>query len=189
MATGFFKAAYLTWFSKPADDRALYRTVKRHRPERILLVGLGDGQRALQLIGLAQRCAGRVQIEVTGVDLFEGRSSDAASRLTLKDAHRKLRDTGAHVKLVPGDPYSALSRTANSLPNVDLMLVDCDQDADSVAQAWFYAPRMLHDASVVLVERSRGVDKKSDQQLRQFDRLDHPTIEQMASLVRVRRAA
>ena len=90
---------------------------------------------------------------------------------------------------MPGDPFSALARTANSLPNVDLMLVDAHQDADSLAQAWFYAPRMLHDTSLVLVERQHGVDKKSGQPISQFERLDLSTIEQLSSSVRPRRAA
>jgi hypothetical protein len=93
------------------------------------------------------------------------------------------------VQLVPGDPYSALARTANSLPDIDLMLVDADQDAESLSQAWFYAPRMLHEESLVLIERLQDAHDASDQPAIQFDRLDRATIEQMASPIRGRRAA
>jgi hypothetical protein len=188
-ATGFFKTLYLTRFSKPVSDRAVYRIVKKVCPERLLLLGLGDARRAVRIVETAQRCAATRDIEITGVDLFEGRPQDATSQLSLKEAHRMLRETGVQVKLVPGDPYSALARTANSLPNIDLMLIDADQDADSLAQAWFYAPRMLHETSLVLVEHAQGVDKKSGHRITRFDRLDRSSIEQMASHVRVRRAA
>jgi hypothetical protein len=188
-ASGLIKALYLTRFSKPASDRVLYRAVAQQRPQRMLLLGLGSGERAVRLIELAQRYADTDEIAVTGVDLFEGRPSEATTQLSLKDAHRRMRDTGAQVQLVPGDPYSALARCANSLPNIDMLLVDADQDTDSLAQAWFYAPRMLHDATLVLVEHEQGVDEKSGRRISQYDRLDRVTIEQMASRVRVRRAA
>ncbi|MCG8585707.1 MAG: hypothetical protein MI757_13455 [Pirellulales bacterium] len=188
-ATGMLKALYLRRFSKPASDRALYRMIKRKRPQRMLLLGLGDGRRAVKMVELAQRYAATDDMLIAGVDMFEGRPADAPTELSLKEAHRSLRDTGTQVQLVPGDPFSALARAANGLPNIDLMLVDADQDADAVARAWFYAPRMLSDTSLVLVEQVIGSDDKSGQPITKFDQLDLAQVEQMATASQGRRAA
>jgi hypothetical protein len=45
---------------------------------------------------------------------------------------------------------------ANSLTGTDLLIVSADQQGESLDRAWFYVPRMLHDASVVLVEDADG---------------------------------
>jgi len=73
--------------------------------------------------------------------------------VTLKMAHRLLHATGARVQLIPGDPFAGLSRTANSLGKVDLLVVSGRLDPQQLAKAWFYVPRLLHEQSVVLMEK------------------------------------
>ena len=68
-------------------------------------------------------------------------------------AHRLLHATGARVQLIPGDPLAALSRTANALGQVDLMVVSSRLDPRQLARAWFYVPRLLDERSVVLLEK------------------------------------
>ena len=70
-----------------------------------------------------------------------------------------LTPLGAKVHLIPGDPFTALSRVANGLVGVDLLVIGADQDRESLAWAWFYVPRMLHERSLVCLEefdRRRG---------------------------------
>ena len=188
-AARFLKAAYLAWFSKPVADRAVYRTVRRQRPRRILLIGLRDAIRARRLVELAQRYAIDEPVELTGIDMFEGRPSNIAPGHSLKDAHRILNETGARIQLVPGDPISALARTANSLPDIDLMLLDADHDVDSMSSAWFYVPRMLHSSTRTLVESDAGVDEKTGQRLTQWEPLDRKSIDERAGNDHRRRAA
>jgi hypothetical protein len=64
-------------------------------------------------------------------------------------AYRLLRAAGARVKLIPGDPLSALACTANSINRVDTVIIAHDVDAQSLARAWFYLPRMLAAGAVV----------------------------------------
>jgi hypothetical protein len=64
-----------------------------------------------------------------------------------------LAASGARLRLVPGDPYSALAHAANSLLDTDLVVIRADQDPVALERAWFYLPRMLHEQSVVLVEQ------------------------------------
>ncbi len=121
--------------------------------------------------------------------MFEGRPAGQPAGLSLKEAHRVLHNTGARVQLVPGDPFSALARTANSLPDIDLMLLDADHDVDSMSKAWFYVPRMLRESSLILVESNAGVDDKTGERLTRWDGLDRKTIDQRAASGGRRRAA
>jgi hypothetical protein len=148
-AAGLLKSVYLRYLSAPKSDRLLYRVVQKQRIARIVEIGIGPGLRARRLIQMALRTSS--QVRYTGIDLFEAR--DAAHRgLTLKEAYTQLRPLGAKVQLVPGDPFSALARVANSLAGTELLIISADQDAASVARAWFYVPRMLSEKSQTFVE-------------------------------------
>lgn len=149
-AASRFKYLYLAYFSKPTGDRLLFRTLERLRPRKILELGIDDGARAGRLISVSQRYAPGDELRYVAVDLFEARPATAPHRLSLKQAHSLLKATGARVQLVPGDPYSALSRIANSIRENDLVLISANQDPAALEQAWFYLPRMLHERSVVL---------------------------------------
>jgi hypothetical protein len=156
-AAGRLKYLFLAFLSKPTHERRLYRLIRRRRPTRIVELGLGNGRRAVRMIGVAQGslAAGRStpgQISYAAIDLFEARPADQPASLPLKEAYRLLKPTGARVRLTPGDPLSALSRTANELTGTDLLLIASDVDAASLAKAWFYVPRMLHAGSLVLIE-------------------------------------
>ena len=140
---------WLAYFSRPAHERALYRLIRREKPRQIVELGIGDGQRTMRMIRAAARFAGGDQIRYTGIDLFEARPAGAPG-LSLKDAHRLLKRSGARVQLVPGDPLSALTRAANALGNTDLMVISASHDEAALRQAWFYVPRMLHARSCVL---------------------------------------
>jgi hypothetical protein len=94
-------------------------------------------------------------VEYAGIDLFEARS-DAAGGVSLKDVHRKLKPAKAKVRLVPGDPYSAMARMANQLVGTELLLISADQVGESLERAWFYIPRLLAPNATVLFERPHG---------------------------------
>ena len=148
----FAKTLYLTRFSKPASLRPLWRQVCKRRPRNIVQIGMAQGHLSFPLLKVAARYHAAEEIHFTGIDLFEARPAEAPG-LSLKEAHRKLRERGVQVKLLPGDPFSALARKANELTGTDLILISADQDADSLARAWFYVPRMLTPDSLVLVEQ------------------------------------
>ncbi len=152
-----FKQLYLSYFSKPLSDRVIYRTIARRKVRRIVEIGIGTGQRTRRMIDLASRLGQGETIRYAAIDLFESRSPDASRGLSLKDAHRLLQSTAAKVQLIPGDPASALARWANSLQNVDLVVIAADYDEKALAGAWFYLPRMLHAGSTVYLE-SRAAD-------------------------------
>jgi len=121
---------------------------------KIAELGIGAGQRAVRMIETARRASPHEAIHYVGVDRFEGRSAADGPGLTLKAAYQLLRTDGVRVQLVPGDPAEALMRVANSLGKVDLLIVPAEMDSPSFARTWFFVPRMLHEQSLVFVERT-----------------------------------
>jgi hypothetical protein len=175
---------WLAYLSRPAADRVLYRTIRRHRVRKILEIGIATPTRTLRMVNLAQRGARVEAVRYVAVDLFEARGDQQALGLSLKEAHRLLKSTAAQVQLIPGDPASALGRAANALQNLDLVVISADHDAESLGDAWFYLPRMLKADSVVYVESRVASGEPTA-----FTRLSREEILKRANLNRRRRAA
>jgi hypothetical protein len=150
--TSRLRSLYLTHFSQPASSRPIYQAILRTRARRLLELGIGFGERATRMIDAAARTYPRREIEFTGIDLFESRSSSDGPGVTLKLAYRLLKSTGARILLLPGDPLSALSQGANAIGEVDLVVVSARLDPQSLAAAWFYVPRLLGPRSRVFLE-------------------------------------
>lgn len=180
--TSFLKFAYLTSLSKPSHERAIYHAIRRTAPLSIVEIGVGLGLRAVRMIAAAQRFHRDEPIRYTGIDLFEARTG-LGTGLPLKRAHQQLKATGANVRVIPGDPLSALARSANGLQSTDLLVIAADQDTQSLTNAWFYVPRMLHDKSLVLIEDVSGSQPR-------FRSLTPEQVEKLAaSCASTRRAA
>jgi predicted O-methyltransferase YrrM len=144
---------YWAYLAQPAGDRKLYRLLRQHPSRSIVELGVGRGERTRRMLEVARRFTPSETLRYTGIDLFEARV-EPATGLKLKEAHQRLHLPGVKVQLVPGDPFSALSRTANNLRDTDLVIIRADQDSESVSRAWYYVPRMLHAQSLVLWEQA-----------------------------------
>ncbi|HOM15706.1 MAG TPA: hypothetical protein PK777_12015 [Thermoguttaceae bacterium] len=147
---------YLAYLSYPASDRFLYRLAFRHPPSSILEIGLGGAVRAQRLLEIIRQRVPGDPVFYTGIDLFETTPPQFGKRIPLKEVYRTLRQTGAQIRLYPGDPWTVLSQRANYLGPVDLLLVSSQVDSKSMAKAWFYIPRMLRPDSQVFVEHRSG---------------------------------
>lgn len=183
-AANLWQYLYLSRFSKPVSDRLLYRVIRQYRPCQLLEIGMGDGQRARRLISVAQRYSPEAEIRYTGIDLFEARPAILEPALSLKEAHRLLKSTGARTHLVPGDPYSALARTANSLGGTQLVVISATHDTSALERAWFYLPRTLAAGAQVFVEQPAPVAGLSV--LEQFSSQE---LERLAAIHTRRKAA
>ena len=146
------KSIHLSHFSKPPAERPIYRAIAKQQIRSIVELGVGTGVRSRQMIEQARRCSNTGEVRYTGIDLFETRGDGVPVGLPLIKAHRMLKATGASVQLVPGDPFSALARVANSLGRTDLVVISADQEERPLQRAWFYLPRVLHEGSVVFIE-------------------------------------
>ena len=144
---------YLAYFSKPHADRKLYRAIHRHRWHRFLEIGVGRGLRALRMLDVATRRNPRQNLRYFGIDLFEARPAETPG-LSLKDAHKLFKAKGVSCRFLPGDPLSALARSANSLRDIDAVVIAADQNTESLERAWFYLPRVLHADSIVFLEQT-----------------------------------
>ncbi len=178
------KYLYLSYLSRPASDRVLYRAIGRRKVRRILEIGMGPSRRTLRMIDLAGRVNQGDSVRYAAIDLFEARPREGTPGLALKETHRLLKSTPAVVQLIPGDPASALARAANSLLNLDLVIISADHDEPSLEGAWFYLPRMLHGNSAVYLE-SRDAGSPSPR----LTLLEADDIARCAQSRRPRRAA
>jgi hypothetical protein len=143
---------YLLHFSKPASDRLVYRELRRNKARKIVEIGMGNAQRAVHAINLLKGFHAAGDVHYTGIDHFEARIIGNGPRLTLRDAHRVLKATGARIQLVPGAAGEALSRVANGLKEIDAVILSADQSPEQMAQAWFYLPRMVHGSTLFFQE-------------------------------------
>lgn len=177
------KLFHLLHFSKPATDRALYRAIHAQKYRKMLLLGLGTGERALRMIEVASVYVPPKELHLIGVDPFEDRTPAEGPGLPLRTAYRMLHATGARVQLVPGNAAEGLMRTANSLGQVDLLVLSAAVSPDQLGRAWFFVPRLLHERSEVYVEQA-GADGKGTLQ-----RMNHIQISTLSDAVARRRAA
>ena len=119
--------------------------------------------RHLRIHGGEERHFGGAHGRFTGFEVHHGSGTAANHRRTgpyrLVHDHAGqelgvLHGLGARTQLIPGDPLAALACSANSLPDTDLLIIRADQLGESMEQAWYYVPRMLHTHSLVLVEQA-----------------------------------
>jgi hypothetical protein len=138
--------------AQPASDRIVYRTILQAKVGRIVELGIGQAERSLRMIDAAARQFDRAEVQYIGIDPFEGRTDADGPGLSLIDAHRKLKQSEAKIKLIPGDPCDALARSANLLHDIDLLLIAVECGEERLRRLCFFLPRMMHDRSIVLME-------------------------------------
>ncbi len=143
---------HLLYLSKPRADRLVYHGIRRFKPRKMAQVGLGTGVRSLRMLTMACQYHPAEEVQFVGLDRFEDRPADQGPGISLREAHRTLRATGAKIQLLPGDPCDGLVRAANGLGKLDLLLLAPGADAQDMAGAWLYVPRLLHEQSLVFLE-------------------------------------
>jgi hypothetical protein len=153
-ARGRFQQFCLSHFSKPVGDRPIYRAIREAPPRHLLEIGLASALRTERMIELTLACRRAEPLSYTGIDQFEARTSGRT--LSLKQTYQALRGKLAKVRLIPGDPYSALAQAANSLVGVDLVVIAADQAGEALERAWFYLPRTLAAGARIFVEQGKG---------------------------------
>lgn len=152
---GVFRRLWLTWLSRPAGERVIYRLALGQKPQRILELGVGTLVRTVRLLELVRGSAEGSTPQYVGVDPFESRDAADPPGVTLKQAHRRLSGL-ARVQLVPGETDVALSRLCNHLGAFDLVLVSADRDAARLDRAWFFIRRVVNERTTILAETRTG---------------------------------
>ncbi len=171
---GTLKYTYLAYLSQPATDRVVYRSIDKRPIRCILELGVGNGVRAERMFAVASRHQGDDKLRYVGIDLFEDRPA-GQPRIALKQAYHQFRQQQVRVQLVPGDPFTALARIANYISGIDLVVVAGDQDAESMARAWMFLPRMIHADTMIFSQSSDAHGKLTD-----FAELTRPQLDELA---------
>jgi hypothetical protein len=175
---------HLAHLSKPAENRPIYQELLKGRTTKILEVGVGLGQRAAQIIQIASRLQVGTEINYTGIDLFEARDPSQGPGLALRQAHRLLAQTGARIRLAPGDAFTGVAQVANALAGTDLIVISGCQDRELVDRAWFYFPRMIHQHTAVFLQNPCQTGQSAP-----YERILPAEIEALAARKRHLRAA
>jgi hypothetical protein len=147
---------YLAHFSQPATDRIAYSLIRKHAPRSIYEFGVGTALRAERMIEVAAGAASAAEISYTGIDQFEARGEDVPAGISLKQAHCKLKATGARVRLLPGDAFNVLSRTPAKPGAADLIVIAADHDATALARAWYLIERLAHPKTQILWQEPKA---------------------------------
>jgi hypothetical protein len=173
---GRLRLFYLLHFSKPASDRLVYRELRRKKVRKIVEIGMGTAERAVQAINVLKEFHAVGEIHYTGIDQFEARIIGDGPRLTLRDAHRVMKATGARIQLVPGAAGEALSRVANGLKEIDAVIISAGQSSEQMAQAWFYLPRMI-SASTLFFQEGTSPEGATTTRLLSSDEISRLTVQ------------
>jgi len=149
-AARLIKFLQFSYSSKSVLEKTIFRIIRKSGAGHIVEFGVGSGRLGQSMIQQAATYTRRPEIRYTGIDLFELRDGTAEG-MSLREAHRIFRGSGARVRLIPGDAATALQKHANTLLDSDLVVVHAEHLEYLAAGGWFYLPRMLHnDSSVVL---------------------------------------
>ncbi len=174
---------HLRYLSKPKSDRILFRLVHCYACRSVVEVGMTDLTRTLKLLQAATWARSDRPVRYTGIDSFDAREENQPP-LTLKEAHQRLAGSSWKARLAPGPGRFVLRRLANELAEIDLLLFSSRERLEENDDTWYYVPRMLHEASIVLVET---ISAEGDVR---FERLGVEEVERRAeSAARRRRSA
>lgn len=142
---------YWMRFSKPVEERALYKHLVEHPVASVLEIGVGNGARMQRIAKLVQLPAGAAHLRYIGIDEFES-AQDSAPRLSLKQAHQMATQLGLKASLIPGDHKSAIPRVAHKMGAVDLVIVNggLNPQEPSVGFIGTWLNRLAHSESTVI---------------------------------------
>ncbi len=179
-AARLIKYLQFAYLSKSPLEKTIFRTIRSISAGHIVEIGVGRGELAHRMIEQAICYTNRPRVTYTGIDLFELRA-DGSEALELRAAYQMLSPLDARVRLIPGEPDTALARRANTLLDTDLLVVHAGLDAERMRRAWYYVPRMLQPHSRVIVE-SAAADQRPQV-------LDLAAVHELAQAARSQRRA
>lgn len=181
--SGLIRSTWLLYFSKPVGDRQLFKAVKGRTIRSIVEIGVGDASRITKVLEVLQWTPQPEPIRYAGIDLFEARGA-SQPKLSLKAAFQQFKETGTKFQLIPGDPYSALARTANNLSQTDLVIIAADQVGESLDRSMAYLPRMIHPQTLIFQEEGDRTSSKHA-----YRQISVAEIQKRATSLKSRRAA
>jgi hypothetical protein len=134
---------------------------KKHKPFRILEIGVFDAAHGRQMIERAAR-NGRIFVEYYGFDMFEQMTPEVNTAEIGKKTMAKSQDevmkylrakTKARiVKLFKGDSKKTLPAQVPSLPKMDIIFVDGGHSLGTIQSDFEHAFKLAHSKTIILLD-------------------------------------
>lgn len=134
----------------------LFQTIKNNRCATIMEIGTWDGERALQMIRLAQKY--NTIVKYYGFDLFEMMNQEIFAKEiskmppTMSEVEKKLAITGAEVKLYQGFTQDTLPKATENLPTMDFIFIDGGHARATIQSDWDNVQKVIGDTTVVIFD-------------------------------------
>ncbi len=151
----FLKKIYKLFFG-PKRYKYLIQIIREIKPKKIMEIGVWDGDHAKEMINEARKH--NKQIEYYGFDLFEDLddklySKEAAKKpLALKEIKKRLKTTGAKIKLIKGDTRKTLPKKIKNFPQMDFIFIDGGHTLETIENDWKHSRKLMHKNTVVIFD-------------------------------------
>ena len=134
---------------------------KKHKPFRILEIGVFDADHGRQMIEQAAR-NGRIFVEYYGFDMFEQMTFEVneaeVGKKTLAKSedevmkYLKAKTKARIIKLFKGDTKKTLPAEVPGLPKMDIIFVDGGHSLGTVQSDFEYALKLAHNKTIILLD-------------------------------------
>lgn len=149
---------YKSWFKSPKRYRYLFQNISKVHPRNILEIGTWNGNRAVAMIEVAKKFNPPHEIQYYGFDLFSEMNEIMMKNEISKfppsksDVQKKIKATGATVRLVQGNTLQSLPQNINSLPLMDFIFIDGGHSLETIASDWMYVQKLMHKNTIVIFD-------------------------------------
>lgn len=143
---------------RPKRYTQIFKIIKKAKPRRIMEVGTWNGNRAWQMIQLAQKYYLPEEVEYYGFDLFEGMTEEVYKQEKSKwppamaEVKEKLEATGAKIFLFAGDTLEALPSVTPKLPKMDFIFIDGGHSLKTIANDWFWSEKLMDKKATLIFD-------------------------------------
>ena len=175
----FFQSFYLTHFSKPVSQRAIYRHIQSEHPRKVLEIGIQRAERTLTLMQmLIKYCGEKSDVHYCCIDPFESRTSVDGPGLSLRKAHRLIGQFGVKTRLVPSAPASALRQLHLNrlIEKVDLAII-ATPDTQWLPACIGSLSELIHESAGIFF----GVPTQNRDEMYTFEKIEFSDLEYLAA--------
>lgn len=135
----------------------LFDEIARTKSKNILEVGTWNGNRAAQMISVAQ-ASSQGEVFYYGFDLFESLDDEMyAHELSKKpptksEVEARLRESGAAINLIQGNTLETLPEFVKNSGPMDFIFIDGGHSVETVQSDWDSVKQLMHKDTVVIFD-------------------------------------
>lgn len=153
----FFQALYLTHFSTPVDERAIYRRIRKNVPQQIVECGIQRGERMGRMLRLLKYVSPKTDsFTYVCTDPFEGRTEIDGPGLSLRKAHKLLSQLELRHRCIPAPSEMGIIQLSRSVKDVDFLVIAMPE-LDWLGRRGALLAATLADQAVIFLKAPGGV--------------------------------